>query len=186
MDYQIVEQYRPHYEFNSADVRDFLTFYVRFLEVSLTIEEYPEIELAVSRYCKEAAQHGDVVDLMISLESLLVPEEEGIAFKLSQRVANLPGLDANYREELFKKVKDFYGLRSRTVHGATKVRPREINLGQQLDDLREITRKVILSVMALAAESGMGQEFALLLNDMCFDDDLRTSLQARAALLLRF
>jgi len=131
-------------------------------------------------------KHGDVVDLVISLESLLVPEEEGIAFKLSQRVANLLGADANHRKELFKKVRDFYGLRSRTVHGATKVRPREVNLGQQLDDLREITRKIILSVMALAAESGMGQEFPLLLNDMCFDDGLRSSVQAKAAALLQF
>src|SRR5260370_3519689 len=184
MDYQIVEQYKPHYEFNSADIRDFLTFYVRFLEVSLTIGEYPEIELAVSRYCKETAQHGDVVDLMISLESLLVPEEEGIAFKLSQRVADLLGADAKPRKELFKKVRDFYGLRSRTVHGA-KARPREVNLGQQLDDLREITRKIILSVMALAAESGMCQEYPRLLNDMSFDDELRSSLQAKAAVLLQ-
>ena len=122
---------------------------------------------------------------MISLESLLVPEEEGIAFKLSQRVANLLGADARHRKELFKSVKDFYGLRSRTVHGA-KVRPKEVNLGQQLDDLREITRKSILSVMALASESGMGQEFPLLLNDMCFDDDLRRSVQAKAAALLQF
>jgi hypothetical protein len=184
VDYQIVEQYRPSYEFNSSDIRDFLIFYVRFLEVSLTIAEYQEIELAVARYCKEAAQHGDVVDLVISLESLLVPEDEGIAFKLSQRVANLLGTDASRRKELFKSVKDFYGLRSRTVHGA-KVRPKEINLGRQLDDLREITRKIILSVMALVSESGMGQEFPLLLNDMCFDDDLRSSVQAKAAALLK-
>ena len=104
--------------------------------MSLTIGENPEIELAVFRYCKEAAQHGDVVNLMISFESLLVPEEEGIVFKLSQRVANLLGADANHRKELFKKVRDFYALRSRIVHGATNVRPRDVNLGQQLDDLR--------------------------------------------------
>jgi hypothetical protein len=185
VDYQLVEQYRPSYEFSSSDTVNFLNFYVRFLEVSLTITKYSEIELAVARYCKETAQHGDVVDLMISLESLLVPEEGGITFKLSQRVANLLGADAERRKELFKKIRDFYGLRSRTVHGAT-VRPREINLQQQLDDLREIARKTILSVMALASESGMGQEFALLLNDMCFDDDLRRLLQTKAAALLQF
>lgn len=184
VDYQKAEQYAPLYEFNSTDARDFLAFYVRFLQVSLTIMKYPEIELALSRYCKETAQHGDVVDLMVSLESLLVPEEEGIAFKLSQRVANLLGANASHRKELFKKVKDFYGLRSRTVHGATRVRPREANLEQQIDDLREITREVILSVMAIAAESGVGEKLALLLNDMCFDDGLRSSLQAKAAVLL--
>lgn len=185
VDYQVTEQYRPSYEFNSSDVRDFLTFYVRFLEVSLTIGEYPEIELAVARYCKETAQHGDVVDLMISLESLLVPEQEGIAFKLSQRVANLLGTNVNLRKELFGKVRDFYGLRSRTVHGA-RVKPKQFELQQQLDDLREITRKTILSVMALASEFGMGQEFSLLLDDMCFDDGLRGSVQTKAAALIQF
>jgi len=78
---------------------------------------------------------------MISLESLLVPEEEGIAFKLAQRVANLLGTDARSRHELFKQIRDFYGLRSRIVHGS-KIRPKEV---------RGLHNKSILSELCVQA-----------------------------------
>jgi len=35
VDYQDLNQYAPHYEFNSADVRDFLIFRIRFMELSI-------------------------------------------------------------------------------------------------------------------------------------------------------
>jgi hypothetical protein len=182
VDYQAIEQYRPSYEFNSTDLKAFLRFYIWLLEVNP--EDYPEIDFAIRSYCRETAQHGDVVDLITCLESLLVREKEGITFKLSQRIANLLGTDGPSRKELFKQVKDFYDLRSKSVHGV-QLKPREMKTEQQLDELREITRKAILSVIAIAAESGMGQEFPVLLNDMCFDDDLRSSMQAKAAALLQ-
>jgi hypothetical protein len=183
-DYLIAEHYRPLYEFNSTEVRDFISFQLRFLKASLKTIEYPEIELALNKYCEETARHGDPIGLMTALECLLVPEEEGIKFKLSQRVANLLGTDAKARKELFKKVGSFYNLRSKIVHGA-QVRAKDLDVQQQLDELREITRKVILSVVALAADSGMGPEFPALLNDMCFDDDVRRTTQEKASSLLR-
>ena len=170
-------------EFNSSELRNFLIFLIQFYEASKTIDDNPEIVLAIGRYCKETAQHGDVIDLMIALESLLVPEEEGIAFKLSQRVANLLGPDAATRKHLFQKIKDFYGLRSKVVHGA-KARPKEIRAQEQIDELREITRIIILSVIALASDSGVGAEFAARLNDMCLDDDLRRAMQEKASALM--
>jgi hypothetical protein len=184
-DYQAMEQYKLHYELNLSDVPDFLRFLITFYEASEKTMNYPEIDVAISRYCRETAQHGGVIDLMISLESLLVPEEEGIAFKLSQRVANLLGEDADSRKKLFKQVRDFYGLRSKTVHGATK-KQKEANVEAQLDELRELTRKSILAVMALASEFGMGPDWPHLLNDMCLDDDHRRSLQAKASCLSCF
>jgi hypothetical protein len=186
LDYQALEHYGAHYEFNSEEMRNFLIFFISFLEFTTTIaNKVPEIDLAIHRYCKETAHYGDVIDLMISLESLLVPETEGIAFKLAQRVANLLGTDATSRKEVFKEIQEFYGLRSKTVHGVIKLKPKEAAAKQQLDELREITRKVILSVIPLAAESGMGQEFPVLLNDMCLDDDLRRATQEKASVLLK-
>ncbi len=116
-DYLMAEHYRPLYEFNSTEVRDFFRFRIRFLQASLKTIEYPEIELALNKYCEETARHGDPIGLMTALECLLVPEEEGIKFKLSQRVANLLGTDAKDRKDLFKKVASFYNLRSKIVHG---------------------------------------------------------------------
>jgi hypothetical protein len=183
VNFGIHEQYRPLYEFNANEVREFLSFLIQFYKISLKAFEYQEIELSISTYCNETAHHGDVVDLMTALESLLVPEEEGIAFKLSQRVANLLGTDPEARKELFKKVKNFYGLRSRIVHGA-KVGRKEFNLQLQIDELREITRRAILAVMTLAADTGMGPDFPSLLNDLCLDDDLRRSVQTKTSALL--
>jgi len=183
VDYHAMQQYAPLYELNSSELHNFLIFLIQFYEASRTIDDNPEIVLAIGRYCKETAQHGDVVDLMIALESLLVPEEEGIAFKLSQRVANLLGPDAMSRKYLFQKIREFYGLRSKVVHGA-KARPKEIKAQEQIDELREITRQIILSVIALASESGLGAEFAARLNEMCLDDDLRRAMQEKASALL--
>lgn len=184
VDYQVMEQYTASYEFNSTNVGDFQTFLIAFSKAHETIDKYPEIQLAIARYCKETAQHGDVIDLMIALEALLVAEEEGIVFKLSQRVANLLGSDAISRKELFRKVRDFYSLRSKMVHGG-KTKAKELRAQEQLDELREIARKVILLVIVLAREVGVGKEFAVLLNDMCLDDDLRRVTQEKASALLR-
>jgi hypothetical protein len=137
----------------------------------------------MGRYARESALYGDAVDLIISLEALLVPEEEGIAFRLAQRVANLLGQDAETRKELFRKLRDFYSVRSKIVHGA-QFKRKEINAVQQLDWLREVTRRVLLSVMVLANDGGLDADLYGTLNDMCLDDDLRRSLQSKAVALL--
>lgn len=184
IDYQFVEQLAPRYTFNSADVPFFLPFVEQFYTAWRRVQKYPQVDLALHRYCKESAQYGDVIELMISLESLLVPEEEGITFRLAQRVANLLGPDASSRKELFKQIRDFYGLRSRIVHGS-KIRSKEVSAAQQLDALREITRRILLCVIALATDVDLSLDsYASLLNDMCLDDDLRRSIQSKASTLL--
>ncbi|HVO64529.1 MAG TPA: hypothetical protein VMT53_26650 [Terriglobales bacterium] len=183
IDFQFVQEYHPHYEFNEDDVLGFLKFMVHFYKARLKSLGYPQIDLALWRYAKETSLYGDPVELMISLEALLVPEEEGIAFRLAQRVANLLGGDATTRKELFRQMRDFYGLRSKTVHGAM-LRKRDATALQQVDSLREITRRVLLSVMALAADIGLEQDLYTALNDACFDDELRQSIQSKAAALL--
>ena len=183
IDYQFVRQ-SARYVFESADVPFFLSFVERFSTTWHKVQKYPQLDLALHRYCKESAQYGDAIELMISLESLLVPEEEGIALRLAQRVANLLGADASSRKQLFKQIRDFYGLRSRIVHGA-KIRSREISAAQQIDALREITRRILLSVIALAADVDLNADsYGSLLNELCFDDDLRRSVQAKASELL--
>jgi hypothetical protein len=44
-------------------------------------KKYPQIDLALYRYASESSRLGDAVELIISLEALLVPEEEGISFQ---------------------------------------------------------------------------------------------------------
>ena len=183
IDYQFVEQFAPHYVFNAAEVPFLLSFVQRLNAAWPRIQEFPQIDLALHRYSGESAQYGGVIELMISLEAVLVPETEGIAFRLSQRVANLLGRDAPSRNELFKQIKDFYGLRSKIVHGA-KFRLKEITAAQLVDDLREITRRVLLSIMALAADADLDSAFYESLDGMCLDDNLRSSFQTKASVLL--
>lgn len=184
IDYQFVQQFAPRYTFNSTEIPFFLTFLERLGSVWQIVDQYPQLDLAMHRYCTESARYGDPIELMISLEALLVPEEEGIAFRLAQRVANLIGPDAPARKELFKQIRDLYGLRSRIVHGS-KLRPRELSAARQLDELREITRRVLLCVIALAADVDLSADsYASLLNDLCLDDDLRRSVQAKASKVL--
>src|ERR1022692_252722 len=183
VDFHSVKQLSPHYEFNAGDIPFFLSFMVHLYEVWLKALKYPQIDLAMYRYARESSLYGEAVELMISLEALLVPEEEGIAFRLAQRVANLLGGDAKIRKEIFREIRDFYSVRSKIVHGA-KFKRKEFDTVQKLDWLREITRRVLLSVMALAADVGLEPDLYVALNDMCFDDELRRSLQSKAARLL--
>jgi hypothetical protein len=183
IDWQFIGQFKPHYSFESKEIPFLLAFIERLNDVWPKAQKYPHIDLALHRYCEETALYGNAVSLMVSLETLLVPEEEGISFKLCQRVANLLGEDASKRKELSKQIREFYALRSRIVHGA-KLRSRELGAAQQLDILREITRRVLLVVIALAADVALDSSFYEMLNDMCLDDDLRRSMQARASTLL--
>lgn len=76
IDYQFVEQFTPRYRFDSTEVPFFLTFIERLGSVWQRMDQYPQLDLALHRYCKETAQYGDPIELMISLESLLVPKKK--------------------------------------------------------------------------------------------------------------
>jgi hypothetical protein len=183
IDFQYVNQCSPRYELNASDVPFFVEFLRRLNAIWPQIDQYSQIDLALYRYAKESAVYGDPVDLVICLEALLVPENECVAHHLSVRLANLLGPDAASRKELFRTAKDFYNLRSKIVHGA-EFKHKELRAAEQLDALREITRRAILSVMAIAADIGLSSDTYELLNHMCVDDDLRHSLQAKASTLL--
>ena len=183
IDYHFVRECRPLYVLDEDEIPFFLVFQLNCLKLFIKTIKYPQIDMALYRYASESSRYGDAVELMISLEALLVPEEEGIAFRLAQRVANLLGADAEARKGLFTQIRDFYSVRSRVVHGA-KFRAKDLAISQNIDQFREITRRVLLSVIALAADLDLDNDFYATLNHMCFDDDLRRSLQSKASALL--
>ena len=76
IDFQFVEQFSPRYQFNSTEVPFFLSFVQEFYTIWPTLQRYPQIDLALHRYAKESAKYGEAVDLIISLEALLVPEDD--------------------------------------------------------------------------------------------------------------
>ncbi|WP_219834786.1 HEPN domain-containing protein [Paenibacillus sp. R14(2021)] len=60
-----------------------------------------------------------ILDFAVALESLLATDKEQISFKLRLYLALYVGDSFSERQSIYKDVKDFYGLRSRLVHGNT-------------------------------------------------------------------
>ena len=119
---------------------------------------------------------------MTALEALITKSEEveGLTYRLGMRVANLLGRDANERKNIFRQVKQFYGLRSRIVHGAQH----DDRLTKRLDELetmRELLRRVLLSVMALTTSGQKMSDVPDLLDELAFDEERRREVQGMAS-----
>jgi len=183
IDFQYVHRMRPSYQLPSAEVAFFVQFLGRFSQAWIRASQCEKIDYALMRYARESSTYGEAVELMISLESLLVPETERIKFRLAQRVANLLDSGAADRKDRSAEIRKFYNVRSKIVHGE-RFEAEHFEIAKQLDSLREITRRILLSVIAIAEERPLDQRFYSALDEMCFDDDLRRSFQQKAASLL--
>jgi hypothetical protein len=78
------------------------------------------------------------IDYFVSLESLYSKTSEltEVTHRLATRVSRALGGAQDDRKEIRDKIKEWYGIRSKIVHGI------QVNLGQkQLEDLEEILRK---------------------------------------------
>jgi hypothetical protein len=127
----------------------------------------------------------EVVELMTAFEALVTKKEEveGLTYRLALRVANLLGRDPEERKNIFRQVKQFYGLRSRIVHGAdidSKMKRRF----DELEAMRELLRRLLLSVMALAANGQRLSEIPDLVDELAFDDERRREVQQVASAFL--
>ena len=124
---------------------------------------------------------------LTALEALLTNDSNTeLSYRLSLRVANLLGSEDAARVSLFREMKVFYDLRSKIVHGsASKLSTKLQNRLQLTDSLREIVRRVILSVMALATSSELTQiRLEDLLDQLVFDETKRREVQRLASKFL--
>jgi hypothetical protein len=110
-------------------------------------------------------------------------ETEGLTYRLSMRTANLLGRDAESRKQIFRDVKSFYHLRSKLVHGV-QLDPKMLNQLRELSSLRETLRKVLLSALALFAQEEGALDLPTISDELAFDDQKRTAVQARASQFL--
>jgi hypothetical protein len=128
-----------------------------------------------------------VLNGLTALEALLTNDSNTeLSYRLSLRVANLLGSEDAARVSLFREMKEFYDLRSKIVHGsASKLSTKLQNRLQLTDSLREIVRRVILSVMALATSSELTQiRLEDLLDQLVFDETKRREVQRLASKFL--
>jgi len=101
------------------------------------------LEIAIKRFVTALARTNkfdQLIDLMISLESLYVSSPGEITVRLSNRMATVLGKADSEREEIWKFTKKVYNMRSGIVHGEG-LRSNEID--GKIYTLDEIIQKLI-------------------------------------------
>ena len=116
----------------------------KFLEISKK-----RFVLALSRTSKI----DQLIDLMISIESLYVSSPGEITVRLSNRLSTLIGKNDKEREDLWKFTKKVYNMRSGIVHGeglrSNEINGKKYTLEEILSKLIELNRESILIFLKL-------------------------------------
>jgi hypothetical protein len=126
----------------------------------------------------------DVLNGLTALEGVLLSGKDGeLSYRLSVRVASLLGNDASDRKQIFKTVKEFYDLRSKIIHGSP-LKPKHMSQFENVQSLREIVRRIILSIMALLSSGNDEADLDGIKDEIVFDDDKRRKVQETASKFL--
>jgi hypothetical protein len=134
----------PTYELTKAEADEFLEFYNQLVRKRPSIKG--SLELAIRRFdlAYERAYPADkLIDMMIAFEALFLPERDELALRLSLRVANLLR-DEEDRQEIFKKMKRAYKLRSHIVHGTEIDNKELVACVQAVEELLRKSRRSLL------------------------------------------
>jgi hypothetical protein len=174
VDYGILGMQSKSYTLEADEIPFFLVFSEGVMPLLNSLDTYPALAEALSLYSADNGELLNAVGCMTALEALLSKndENEGLTYRLSLRIANFLGSDATSRKDIFKRVKDFYKLRSMIVHGVilnTKLRER-LNA---LDSLLEMVRRVLLSAMALYSEGMLPANLPEMLDELALDEESR-------------
>jgi hypothetical protein len=185
IDYSFIAAQTTHYVLNSTEIMTLASFRENLLPVLRKINLFPAGSLALDLYSAENRDEQDAIGAITALEALLTKKEEteGLTYRLSMRTANLLGRDAESRKQIFRDVKSFYHLRSKLVHGV-QLDPKMLNQLRELYSLRETLRKVLLSALALFAEEEGALDLPTISDELAFDEQKRTAVQARASQFL--
>jgi hypothetical protein len=117
---------------------------------------------------------------LTALEALLLNDSKSeLTYRLSMRVAYLLGTNDETRKRLFRDVKEFYDLRSTIVHGS-QIKPKHQSRLEQSNELREIVRIVLLTILALIGEGMNKSQIDQLLDEIIFDGFRRLQVQKSA------
>jgi Apea-like HEPN len=175
------------YSLNVDDIPSFAAFYDQLYPVmkSLrsTFEAQPVwVDLALDLYAHEQSESEDIVNMLTAFETLLLggTTTTELTYRLSMRIAHLLGKDAQSRRKLFREMREFYDLRSKIVHGS-ELKPKHFAGLEQVAQLREILRRVLLTEIALLSEGITRQDVEVLLDDIIFDEATREQVQKIAS-----
>jgi hypothetical protein len=97
-----------------------------------------------------AKQTDQLIDLIIALEALLSPENQGeLTFRMSQGMAVLLAANATERTEIFQFVKRMYNRRSDLMHGRGNPAGGELVTAEEIAKLGNYLRLCILRFLVL-------------------------------------
>jgi hypothetical protein len=112
-----------------------------------------------------------LIDLCICLEALLLREDQELAFRLATRAANLLGESGAERKALYRDSKEFYATRSKVVHGSI-LAERSRNTLTRVDELRDLVRRLVRSIIALEATPSEARDIHDLLDEISLDESV--------------
>jgi hypothetical protein len=104
------------------------------------------MKVTVDRFIQAMAKvdrESQAVDLAICLESLF-PFESEISFRFALFGALFSAKDVEKRQEIYKLLKEFYGLRSKIVHGSGDLDKAMAKLDGRWDSVFEVAKYVML------------------------------------------
>jgi hypothetical protein len=84
-----------------------------------------------------------VLDYMIALEAALVPEKDFVSRRLRERAARILATDPPRHQEVRKRLKDFYDIRSRLAHG-DRVDKSWLSVLRSMDDFEKDVRQLLM------------------------------------------
>jgi Apea-like HEPN len=185
VDYGILGMQSTSYTLEIEEIPFFCAFTHGIFSVMDSLDQYPALSQALSLYSADNGDYLNAVGSMTALEALLTKKEEteGLTYRLALRIANLLGTEASSRKATFRQVKEFYNLRSKIVHGVT-LDKKLLGRLSELDALREMVRRVLLSSMALYSEGTKPVDLPDVLDELALDEECRKRVGATASKFL--
>jgi hypothetical protein len=107
----------------------------------------------VASYSRLHRKEDVLIDLVIVLEALLVSGPEQVGHKLASNAAALLVQEGEDKLILYKKLKKYYDIRSKLVHGG-EIKQKEREYLKGLPELKEMTRRLLVGFMGTAVEEG--------------------------------
>jgi hypothetical protein len=187
-DGESIEVPRTDYCVDQKEQPRFAAFTRFFDDAIKNASEFRMFRLAGRRYLRAMEIAGpytsggdDYEDALLqyvfALEALLSGgDHEAIADKIATRAAWLVGTSDTVRNDTFKTIKKLYAARSSIVHGNEKVRRKTHS--RELEEIRDLMRRVLLGLMALRRSTTSDAECLGLLNTAAFDRGSQSQIAA--------
>jgi hypothetical protein len=183
VDYANLRVAAKSYTLSSPDLPALREFRAAILPILQKLESYPAAAFALSFYGADDGARANFSAAVTALEALLTKsdETEGLTYRLSMRLANLLGHSPEARKSRFVEMKKVYGIRSKIVHGSPIVTKSNSRPLDNLPDLRETLRRVLLSALALFGSGVRPEDLPDRIDECALDDESRRQVQAEAS-----